>query len=88
MVKKNLPSKKVGVFKESLGNAIVWLKPGDKLKYDTADTRYYYLDAMGEVPYRKVFYNGQVGYIVAEAIEYPKYFETLSKEVKELKRGK
>lgn len=69
-VKKNLSSKKVGVFKENIySDPIVWLKPGDKLKYDTNDTRLYYLDKMGDVPYRKVYYNGQVGFIVAEAVE-------------------
>lgn len=68
-VKKNLSAKKVGVFKETLGEPIVWLKPGDKLKYDTADTRLYYLDKFGEVPYRKVYYNGQIGYIIIDAID-------------------
>lgn len=69
-VKKNLSSKKVGVFKENIySDPVVWLKPGDKLKYDTNDTRLYYLDKMGDVPYRKVYYNGQVGFIVAEAVE-------------------
>lgn len=68
-IKKNLSSKKVGVFKQELGDPIVWLKPGDKLKYDTNDARPYYLDKFGEIPYRKVFYNGQEGYIVSEAVE-------------------
>lgn len=69
-VKKNLSSKKVGVFKENIySDPVVWLKPGDKLKYDTNDTRLYYLDKMGDVPYRKVYYNVQVGFIVAEAVE-------------------
>ena len=30
-IKKNLSSKKVGVFKQDLSEPIVWLKPGDKL---------------------------------------------------------
>lgn len=69
-VKKNLSSKKVGVFNRELStDPIVWLKPGDKLKYDTNDTRHYYLDKFGDVPYRRVFYNGQEGYIIAEAVE-------------------
>lgn len=69
-VKKNLSSKKVGVFNANIYNdPIVWLKPGDKLKYDTNDTKFYYFDKLGEIPYRKVFYNGQEGYIVADAIE-------------------
>lgn len=68
-VKKFLPSKKVAVFNATLDTVIVWLKPGDKLKYDTNDVRQYYLDLFGEVPYRKVFYNGQMGYIVADAVE-------------------
>lgn len=68
-IKKNLSSKKVGVFKQDLCEPIVWLKPGDKLKYETNDTRDYFLDKFGEIPYRKVFYNGQEGYIVSEALE-------------------
>ena len=68
-VKKNLGAKKVGVFNATLGDPIAWLKPGDKLKYDTNDTRDYYLDKMGQVPYRKVFYNGQMGYIVTSALD-------------------
>ena len=68
-VKKNLSSKKVAVFKYDLSSVIVWLKPGDKLKYDTNDARPYYLDKFGEIPYRKVYYNGQEGYIIAEAVE-------------------
>lgn len=69
-IKKNLSSKKVGVFNRELSpDPIVWLKPGDKLKYETNDTRDYFLDKFGEIPYRKVFYNGQEGYIVSEALE-------------------
>jgi hypothetical protein len=68
-IKKNLSAKKVGVFKEMLGEPIVWLKPGDKLKCDTNDTRLYYLDIFGSMPYRKVYYNGQIGYVIADAID-------------------
>lgn len=70
MVHKDLASKKVAVFSSTnLSIVIVWLKPGDKVKYDDNDTRHYYLDKLGEIPYRKVYYNGQEGYIVADAIE-------------------
>lgn len=69
MVKKNLQSKKVAVFSSNdLSKVCVWLKPGDKLKYDSSDTRDYFLDKFGEVPYKKVWYNGMEGYIVADAI--------------------
>lgn len=68
-VKKNLQSKKVAVYNSTLDMVLVWLKPGDKLKYDTNDVKEYYLDRFGEIPYKKVFYNGQMGYIVAEAVE-------------------
>lgn len=70
MIHKDLASKKVAVFSSTnLSIVIVWLKPGDKVKYDDHDTRHYYLDKFGEVPYRRVYYNGQEGYIIAEAIE-------------------
>jgi hypothetical protein len=68
-VKKNLQAKKVGVFNLTLGEPIVWLKPGDKLKCDTNDMQDYYLDRFGQVPYRKVFYNGQQGFIVTSALD-------------------
>lgn len=68
-VKKNLQAKKVGVFNLALGEPIVWLKPGDKLKCDTNDMQDYYLDRFGQVPYRKVFYNGQPGFIVTSALD-------------------
>lgn len=69
MVKKNIQSKKVAVFSSNdLSKVCVWLKPGDKLKYDNSDTRDYFLDKFGEVPYKKVWYNGMEGYIVADAI--------------------
>ena len=70
MIHKDLSTKKVGMFSlKDLTNAVVWLKPGTKVKYDDHDTRHYYLDKFGEIPYRKIYYNGQEGYIVAEAIE-------------------
>jgi hypothetical protein len=48
-----------------------WLKPGDKLKYDDRDVKHYFLDPLGQIPYRKVYVNGQEGYIIASAIENP-----------------
>ena len=68
-VKKNLQSKKVAVFsKSNLAIVAAWLRPGDKLKYDDKDAGDYYLDIFGEIPYKKVFVNGQEGFIIAEAI--------------------
>ena len=70
IVKKNLQSKKVAVFSSNnLAVVCVWLKPGDKLKYDDHDTRDYYLDKFGDIPYKHVWYNGMEGYIVSDAIE-------------------
>jgi hypothetical protein len=48
-----------------------WLKPGDKLKYDDRDVKHYFLDPLGQIPYRKVYVNGQEGYVIASAIENP-----------------
>lgn len=70
MVRKDLQSKKVAVFaNQRLTIVAAYLKPGDKLKYDDKDTQQYFLDKFGDVPYRKVYVNGQEGYIVAEAID-------------------
>lgn len=70
MVRKDLQSKKVAVFaNQRLTIVVAYLKPGDKLKYDDKDTQSYFLDKFGEIPYRKVYVNGQEGYIVAEAID-------------------
>lgn len=70
MVRKDLQSKKVAVFaNQRLTIVAAYLKPGDKLKYDDKDTQHYFLDKFGDVPYRKVYVNGQEGYIVAEAID-------------------
>lgn len=72
MVRKDLQSKKVAVFaNQRITIVAAYLKPGDKLKYDDKDTQSYFLDKFGETPYRKVYVNGQEGYIVADAIEEP-----------------
>jgi disulfide oxidoreductase YuzD len=69
-VKKSLGSKKVAFFaKPDCKTVGAWLKPGEKLKYDDKDFADQYLDKFGEVPYKKVFYNGQEGYIISEAVE-------------------
>lgn len=70
MIRKDLQSKKVAVFSnQALTLVAAWLKPGDKLKYDDKDTQHYFLDKFGQIPYRKVYVNGQEGYIIAEALE-------------------
>ena len=73
IIRKDLQAKKVSVFANSmLSRVAAWLKPGEKLKYDDKDVKHYFLDTMGKVPYRKVYVNGQEGYIIAEAIEEPR----------------
>ena len=72
---------------QALTLVAAWLKPGDKLKYDDKDTQHYFLDKFGQIPYRKVYVNGQEGYIIAEAIEYPGYFEELSRTLKEVSQN-
>ena len=82
MVRKDLGAKKVSVFSDpSLKIIATYLKTGEKLKYDDKDTKHYYLDKFGVVPYRRVYVNGQEGYIIASAIESLEYFEKLLREV-------
>ena len=69
-VRQDLGAKKVAVFSDSsLRMVASYLKPGEKLKYDDKDVKHYYLDKFGVVPYRRVYVNGQEGYILASAIE-------------------
>lgn len=68
-VRKDLQSKKVAVLtKNNPKTVAAWLKPGDKLKYDEKDTKDYYLDLLGDIPYKHVWVNNQEGYIVSAAI--------------------
>lgn len=70
MIKKDLQSKKVAVWSSpSCTIVAAWLKPGDKLKIDDKEMQDLYLDKFGNIPYKKVYVNGQVGYIVSEALE-------------------
>lgn len=72
MIRKDVEAKKVSVFANSMLSVVAtWLKPGDKLKYDDRDVKHYFLDPLGQIPYRKVYVNGQEGYIIASAIENP-----------------
>lgn len=69
IIRKDLQAKKVAVFSsKNLTIVAAWLKPGDKVKYDSNKFEDQYLDKFGEVPYKQVYYNGQEGYIVAEAL--------------------
>lgn len=69
VIKKGM-FKKVAMFSApDLKLVATWLKPGDKVKYDEKDFNDLYLDKYGEVPYKKIFYNGQEGYIVKSALE-------------------
>lgn len=69
MVRKDLPSKKVAVWSDDACKIVAaWLKPGDKLKIDSNDQKDYYLDKFGEIPFKKVYVNGQQGYITSEAL--------------------
>lgn len=70
MIKKDLQSKKVAVWSSTACHIVVaWLKPGDKLKIDDKEMQDVYLDKFGEIPYKKVYVNGQAGYIISEALE-------------------
>lgn len=70
MIKKNLQSKKVAVWSSTACNIVAtWLKPGDKLKIDDKEMQDVYLDKFGEIPYKKVYVNGQAGYVISEALE-------------------
>lgn len=70
MIRKDVEAKKVSVFANPMLSVIAaWLKPGDKLKYDDRDVKHYFLDPLGQIPYRKVYVNGQEGYVIASAIE-------------------
>ena len=70
MVKKDLQSKKVAVWSSTACNIVaMWLKPGDKLKIDDKEMNDIYLDKFGDTPYKKVYANGQQGYIISEALE-------------------
>jgi hypothetical protein len=72
IIRKDVETKKVSVFANPMLSIIAaWLKPGDKLKYDDRDVKHYFLDPLGQIPYRKVYVNGQEGYVVASAIETP-----------------
>jgi hypothetical protein len=73
IIRKDVETKKVSVFANPMLSIIAaWLKPGDKLKYDDRDVKHYFLDPLGQIPYRKVYVNGQEGYVIASAIEEPK----------------
>lgn len=70
MVRKDLPSKKVAVWSDVTCKIVAaWLKPGDKLKIDSKDDGDIFLDRFGEIPFKRVYVNGQEGYITAEALE-------------------
>lgn len=69
MIRKDLPSKKVAVWADDTCKIVAaWLKPGDKLKIDEMDSRDYYLDKFGDIPFRRVWVNGQAGFVTKEAL--------------------
>ena len=71
-----LQTKKIAVFKsipesgverETEPIVVAWLKPGDKLKTDENQITLYG-GFMADDLYAKVYYNGQEGWILSEAI--------------------
>lgn len=76
-ITKDLSSKKVAVFKDTPTSSnpeplvVAWLKPGDKLKTEDK-TEYRYGGILGDKKYMQVFYNGQSGWILSNAVSLNK----------------